>query len=69
MFGDPKHEIFNGCFKVQKGDGGTSQTILGPNQPYTNLTDPFLTLLGIYKKMRSILPLGKPDLPLSNETN
>ena len=29
--------------KTFKGGGGTSQTILVPNRPYTNLTDPLLT--------------------------
>ena len=43
MFGDPKHEILNTLSKFQKGEGVTSQTILGPNQPYTNLPDPILT--------------------------
>ena len=42
-FGDPKHEILNRCSKFQKGEGVTSQTILGPNQPYINVTDPMLT--------------------------
>ena len=44
-FGDPKHEIFNRCSKFQKGEGATSQTILGLNRPYTKLTDPIQTYL------------------------
>ena len=42
-FGYPEHEILNRCSKFQNGEGVTSQTILGPNRPYNNLTDPIIT--------------------------
>ena len=40
--GDPKHEILDMCSKFYE-KGVTSQTILGPNRSFTNLTDVVLT--------------------------